>query len=92
MINPYSLIELPCMVYNTWEEETTGKHRIDCELIEIRRKIDPNAIESYSEAIPLDNFKSDNKIWTNVQTRSGDSFLVNMPFDEFEKLIVAKYE
>lgn len=86
-MNHYRFIEIPTLTYNTWEEEATGKHRTECELVEIRRKVDFDEIEGYSEAIPLFNFKHDNKIWTNVQMKSGDCFLVNMPFDDFEMLL-----
>jgi hypothetical protein len=85
-----NMLELPCITYDTYEEEITGKHRKDCQLIEICRRVDRSRIESYSEAIPLHDFREDNKIWTSVVMESGDEFIVNMPLAEFEKLVSMK--
>lgn len=80
-------IELPIIIYrarNTYEE---GKLPDECPLIEVVKKIDVFSIESWCEAVPESDFRDDNKIWTEVRTRSGENFVVNMPIAEFEQLL-----
>jgi hypothetical protein len=85
-------IEVTCVVYNPDEADLLGKKGSECELIEVTRKINEVQIESYAEAIPAHDFREDNKIWTNVNMKSSDSFIVNIPFKEFEKLLNKKNE
>jgi hypothetical protein len=80
-------IEVPSITYNTSEQEITGKQADDCELMEVVRKLDRTRIESYREAVPISDFREDNKIWTQIVTHSGDTFIINMPIAEFEKLL-----
>jgi hypothetical protein len=83
----YGFIELPIIVFNGKEQQLTGKRADECELMEVVRKVRAISIESYQESTPLSDFREDNKIWTDVFTESGDSFIVNMPLAEFEKLL-----
>ena len=85
-----NLLELPVIIYNNKEQEITNRHPDECELIECVRKIKPERIESYQEAIPTSDFREDNKIWTSVTMESGDNFIVNMPLAQFESLINEK--
>jgi hypothetical protein len=80
-------LKVPCIVYNTYEEEITGKHGKDCEMISVIKKINPTRIESYGEAVPLRDFSKENKIWTTVCMQSGDEFIVRIPIAEFEKIL-----
>jgi hypothetical protein len=80
-------IELPSLTYDSKDHERTGKEPDECELIEVVRKLDASRIESYREAIPTSDFREDNKIWTQIVTHSGDTFIINMPLSEFEKLL-----
>lgn len=86
-MNKYGFIELPIIIYNGKEQEITGKQPDECGLIEAVKKIRVSRIESYQEAIPKSDFREENKIWTEVIMKSGDSFIVNMPLAEFEKLL-----
>lgn len=77
-------ISFPVIIYNTKEEQQTGKNPDECELIEVDRVIDICRIESYYQSIPASDFRDDNKIWTSVVMQSGNEFIVNMPILEFE--------
>lgn len=79
-------IELPCMLYSSRESDIMNKSPDECELIEVMKRIDIRRIESYSEAIPISDLRDDNKIWTNIVMYSGDAFLVNMTYNNFEAL------
>lgn len=89
MSNGIRFIEIPSLTYDSRDHELTGKEPDECELIEVVRKLDVSRIESYREAIPTSDFREDNKIWTQIVTHSGDSFVINMPLQEFEKLLTS---
>ena len=80
--------ELPVVTYNTKEQEITGKQPDECELMELSRFVDISQVESYQEAIPVSDFREDNKIWTSVVMCSGDTFIVNMTYADFHKMIM----
>jgi len=88
-MNKYGFIELPIIVYDKNEQEITNKAADECGLMEVIKKVRSSRIEGYSESIPLSDFREDNKTWTDVVMESGDSFIVNMPLAEFEKLLIA---
>lgn len=88
----YGFIELPIIVYNGKEQQITNKQPDECELIEAIKKVKSLRIESYQQAIPASDFREDNKIWTEVVMESGESFIVNMPLFEFEKLLTTHLE
>jgi|EndMetStandDraft_8_1072994.scaffolds.fasta_scaffold1079272_1 hypothetical protein len=88
----YGFIELPIIAYNPKHEEIFNKRPDECELIEIVRKVKVARIESYHEGIPVSDFRDDNKIWTDVFMEIGDSYIVNMPLAEFEKLLINHLE
>src|SRR5688500_657684 len=80
-------IELLCIIYSQKEKREKDVEPDECTLIEIVKKVNPDRIESYEEAVPTSDFRDDNKIWTQVTTEGGDSFIVNMPLVDFEKKI-----
>lgn len=82
-----NFISFPVIIYNTREQESTGKNPDECELIEVDRVLDITRIESYYQSIPLSDFREDNKIWTTVVMHSGDTFIVNMPILDFELFV-----
>lgn len=77
---------LPVITYSEKEQTITGKEPDECELMELTRMVDLNSIESYSESVPISDFREDNKIWTSVVMASGDEFIINMPFTDFDSL------
>ncbi len=77
-------LRVPVYQINRTNEEVTGK---DGEMVPCIMKINPRRIESYNEAIPRKDFRPDNKIWTSVHMESGDSFLIRMKMEKFEKLL-----
>lgn len=82
-----SFLEIPCLVFDQEVADIIGKKGSEMPLIEVVAKIIKTEIDSYAEAIPLDDFRSDNKIWTGIQMKSGQHYIVNMPLDDFEKLL-----
>lgn len=93
-MTPESYIEMPAIIYkaSSLKHDENGYVYADqCPLIEVIKKVDPNAIESYSEAVPESDFRDDNKIWTEVRTMSGDDFIVNMRLPAFEELLKKYY-
>lgn len=86
-IEPNSFIEVPGMMYDSAEQELTGKHPDTCNLMEVEMRIDRTQIEGYYETCPTSEFSEERKIWTKVVMRSGSEFLLNMPFVDFEKLL-----
>lgn len=88
----YGFIELPIIVYDSKQMDITNKSADECDLMEVIKKVNASSIESYSESIPLSDFREDNKVWTDVFMKSGDTFIVNMPFDKFEKLLISHFE
>jgi len=80
-------LKVPCLMYNPDEEELMGKSYKDTQKIRTIKMINPLRIESYGEAIPVDDFYEGNKIWTCVNMQSGIDFIVTMAMDEFSKLI-----
>jgi len=88
----YGFVELPTIAYDPKNQELFNKRPDECDLIEVIRKVMITCIESYHEGIPVSDFREDNKIWTDVFMKSGDSFIVNMPLAEFEKLLMNHLE
>lgn len=82
-----NFIELPCLTFDGAIQEVTGKPPDECSLIEVSRYVNIDRIESVRAAIPFSDFREDNQIWTDVVMESGDSFTVNMPFEQFKKHI-----
>lgn len=80
-------IRLPCTIYNPEENELLNKSYKDSEKIEVMKIINPNRIESYGESIPVEDFREDNKVWTNVTMQSGDDFIANITIEEFETIL-----
>jgi len=80
-------IEVITVIYNPEEASLMGKRDADCEHILVTRKLNDASIESYNETIPANDFRDDNKIWTSVNMKSGDSFIVKMTLEEFEVLL-----
>lgn len=80
-------IEVPVLVYSSYEADILDKNPHELQCIDCIRKINPARIESYCEAIPLNEFSEDNKCWTTVVMESGDEFIVSLPMKEFELLV-----
>lgn len=74
-------------MFNVAESDLMNKQPVDSDLIAVTRNINPARIESYSETIPLNDYREDNKCWTSVVMFSGHDFIVDMTVIEFEKLL-----
>jgi len=84
-------IEVSVLVYSSYEANILDKNPHELECIGCIRKLNPDRIESYCEAIPLNYFHEDNKCWTTVVMESGDEFIVSLPMSEFEKILNGRH-
>jgi hypothetical protein len=80
-------LKVNCLVYDQTEEDMMGKSYKDNKKIPVEKMINPMRIESFGEAIPIEDFFEDNKIWTNVVMQSGIDFIVTMKMGDFSKLL-----
>lgn len=84
-------IEVPFVTYDVKAVELTGKDVSDVEQNIQKRKFRVSEIEYYEEAMPQDkDFAKENVTCVDVFMKSGNNFLVNMNFKEFEKLLFSK--
>lgn len=84
-------IEVPTLLYSSYEADLLDKNPHELECIDVIKKINVDRIEGYGEAIPLNEFSEDNKCWTTVIMFSGTEFIVNMPMQEFEQHLKSFY-
>ena len=81
-------IEVFFITYDGKLRELINSDLSEVETLRQRRKLDINEIEGYEEAIPASHgFDKNNLIATEVFMKSGNSFVIDIPFDEFEKLL-----
>lgn len=86
-------IKIPIRIYDSQEEEQTGKHLAECRSINIQARIDPTCIESYYPCIPGNEaFEKDNMTGVYISLRSGRTYISRMSITEFEQLLNEKKE
>ena len=81
-------IKVPIKIYNNKEEDLLNKKSFECEEIELELRLNPFKIEGYHPTISggLD-FDSNNVNSTTVIMESGESHLIYLTIEEFEKLL-----
>lgn len=86
-------LELPFITYDGKSQKITGADLSDVETLIQIRKIDITEIEAYEQAIPATHgFDESNIIATEILMRSGNSYVIDMPMDKFEKEVNKFYE
>lgn len=80
-------IDVPTLLYSSYEADLLDKNPHELECINVIKKINVDRIESYGEAIPLNEFSEDNKCWTTVIMFSGNEFIIDMPMHEFDIML-----